>query len=55
MTYGGRGLWRWWSGSERIGTPAAKAIVESSAKGDPQCEQTEDAAATLARWDVGAQ
>ncbi len=39
---------------ERIGTPTAKAIVEISAKGAPLCEQTEDATATLARWDVGA-
>ena len=36
---------------ERIGTPAAKAIVAESAKGNPTSEQTKDAIATLGRWE----
>ncbi len=36
---------------ERIGTPAAKAVVEASAKGAPAAAQTQDAAATLGRWE----
>jgi len=38
---------------ERIGTPAARVILERSGKGAPGCEQTEDAAAALDRWDTG--
>lgn len=38
---------------ERVGTPAAKAVVESSAKGSPDAIRTKDALVTLARWEHG--